>query len=146
MFPSPGRRPDRLGIITVSPDVSLQLAGIPDMIRQNYLGSLEMERENGSDRVCGEYLSRLLPGRIARKLAMSLRPPAMMVEKLHKASHVKAKDSPDSRFYALYEKLDRRDILEWACAPCRANNRALGSFEDIEACRRKSLPADIFAR
>ena len=44
---------------------------------------------------------------------MSLLPP-ITVGKLQTALHTKAKNSPDYRFYALYDKMYRRDILEWA--------------------------------
>jgi len=67
---------------------------------------------------------------------MSL-PPPPTVEKLQTALHTKAKGSPDYRFYALYDKVYRKDILEWAYARCRANGGAPGvdgqTFEDIEA-------------
>jgi RNA-directed DNA polymerase len=67
---------------------------------------------------------------------MSLIPP-FKVGKLQTALHTKAKNSPGYRFYALYDKLYRKDILEWAFIRCRKNGGAPGvdgqSFADIEA-------------
>src|SRR6516225_9087563 len=72
----------------------------------------------------------------ARRLAMSLAPPAT-VEKLQAALHAKAKRAPTYRFYALYDKLYRPDVLAFAYARCRANGGAAGvddqTFADIEA-------------
>ena len=68
---------------------------------------------------------------------MSLTPPTK-VGKLQTTLHTKAKNSPDYRFYALYDKIYRRDVLGFAYARCRANGGAPGvdgqSFADIEAC------------
>ena len=67
---------------------------------------------------------------------MSLAPPAT-VEKLQAALHAKAKRAPTYRFYALYDKLYRPDVLAFAYARCRANGGAAGvddqTFADIEA-------------
>src|SRR5947208_5117344 len=67
---------------------------------------------------------------------MSLLPPDT-VGKLQASLHAKAKGSPGYRFYALYDKLYRLDILAHAYQCCRANQGAAGvdgqRFEDIEA-------------
>jgi RNA-directed DNA polymerase len=58
------------------------------------------------------------------------------VQKLQMALHAKAKESPDFRFYALYDKVYRKDVLVYACKRCKANGGAAGvdnqTFEDIE--------------
>src|SRR6202140_539691 len=69
-------------------------------------------------------------------LTMSLATPAS-VQKLQMALHAKAKESPSFRFYALYDKVYRKDVLTHAYECCRANGGAAGvdgqRFEDIEA-------------
>jgi RNA-directed DNA polymerase len=59
------------------------------------------------------------------------------VQKLQTALHAKAKAEADYRFYALYDKISRDDILAHAYAQCRSNKGAPGvdgqDFADIEA-------------
>lgn len=71
---------------------------------------------------------------------MGLAPPEK-VRKLQRALHAKAKGSPDYRFYALYDKVYREDVLAYAYRKCAAERGAPGvdgqSFEDIEAYGRE---------
>ena len=43
------------------------------------------------------------------------------VQKLQTAVHAKAKAEPGYRFYTLYDKIGRDDILAHAYAQCRSN-------------------------
>ena len=67
---------------------------------------------------------------------MSLATPAS-VQKLQTALHAKAKESPRFRFYALYDKVYRKDVLALAYHCSKANGGAAGvdgqTFEDIDA-------------
>ncbi len=58
------------------------------------------------------------------------------VEKLQAALHAKAKRLPAFRFYALYDKVYREDVLWQAYQQCRHNGGAPGvdgaTFADIE--------------
>lgn len=58
------------------------------------------------------------------------------VQKLQNALHAKAKAEPGFRFYMLYDKVYRADVLTHAFGCCRANKGAAGvdgqRFEDIE--------------
>ena len=66
---------------------------------------------------------------------MSL-PTLPKVQKLQDALHAKAKGSPEFRFYALYDKVYREDVLWLAHRRCLINGGAAGvdgqTFEDIE--------------
>ncbi len=71
---------------------------------------------------------------------MSLAPPTK-VGQLQDALHAKAKESPDYRFYALYDKVYRADVLWHAYRICQSNDGSPGvdgqTFEDIEEYGRK---------
>ncbi|MGY8681936.1 reverse transcriptase domain-containing protein [Bradyrhizobium sp. UFLA05-153] len=59
------------------------------------------------------------------------------VQKLQTALHAKAKAEAGYRFYALYDKISREDILAHAYAQCRSNKGAAGvdgqDFAELEA-------------
>jgi group II intron reverse transcriptase/maturase len=59
------------------------------------------------------------------------------VQRLWTALHTKAKEEPGYRFYLLYDKVYRADVLEHAWRSCKVNQGAAGvdgvRFEDIEA-------------
>ena len=67
---------------------------------------------------------------------MSLATPESL-QKLQMALHVKAKQSPGYRFYSLYDKVHRKDVLAHAYALSKANKGVPGidglDFADIEA-------------
>jgi len=69
-----------------------------------------------------------------REIGVSLRIPST-VQKLQAALHAKAKGSPSFRFYSLYDKLYRPDVLAHAYARCQAHQGAAGvdgqTFADI---------------
>jgi hypothetical protein len=71
-----------------------------------------------------------------RRLGMTLATPSS-IQKLQTALHAKAKEEPEYRFYLLYDKVYRGDVLQHAYACCKANKGAAGvddeRFEDIEA-------------
>jgi hypothetical protein len=54
----------------------------------------------------------------------------LSVQKLQTALHAKAKEDPSFRFYALYDKLYRADVLQYAYACCKANQGAAGVDEE----------------
>ena len=63
--------------------------------------------------------------------------PTLTVRKLQEALQAKAKRAPTYRFYALYDKVYRIDVLGHALARCRENEGAAGvdgqTFADIQA-------------
>ena len=57
---------------------------------------------------------------------MVLEPPES-VQKLQTALQAKAKGAPSYRFYLLYDKLYRKDVLRYAYDRCKANQGRTGS-------------------
>ncbi len=75
---------------------------------------------------------------------MSLATPTFKVEKLQKTLHEKAKAESNFRFYSLYDKICKMDVLRVAYKRCRRNGGAPGAdtvdFIDIETdCLEKWL-------
>ena len=76
------------------------------------------------------------------------------VQKLQTALHAKAKAEAGYRFYALYDKISREDILAHAYALCRSNRGAPGvdgqDFADVEEYGVEAVarlrPSALFAR
>jgi len=68
---------------------------------------------------------------------MSLSTPSETVEKLQTSLQTKAKAEPAFRFYALWDKVCRQDVLLEAYRRCRANAGAAGvdgeTFARIDA-------------
>jgi RNA-directed DNA polymerase len=72
------------------------------------------------------------------------------VQKLRTALHTKAKEEPEFRFYILYDKIYRKDVLAYAYRCCKANKGAAGvngeRFEDIEAYGEERWLGELAAR
>ena len=72
------------------------------------------------------------------------------VQRLQAALHAKAKGAPRYRFYALYDKVHRPDVLARAYACCRANRGGAGvdgqTFEGIEAYGVERWLGELAAR
>jgi len=80
---------------------------------------------------------------------MSLTTP-FSVQKLQTALHAKAKESPNFRFHALYDKVYRKDILAYAYERCKANGGAAGvdhqTFDEHRSVRQGTVVGRTGAR
>ena len=69
------------------------------------------------------------------------------VEKLQTTLHAKAKELPSYRFYSLYDKVYRKDVLRHAYRICRSNDGAPGAdgqtFDDIETYGRMKWLSEL---
>jgi retron-type reverse transcriptase len=69
------------------------------------------------------------------------------IQKLRTALYAKAKEEPGYRFYRLYDKLYREDILNYAFACCRQNDGAPGvdgqTFQEVEAYGREKWLGEL---
>ncbi len=85
----------------------------------------------------GRGLSSGLTQQVVRDRRLGNLATPKSVQKLQTALHAKAKTEPGYRFYALYDKIFREDILAHAYAQCRSNKGAPGvdgqDFADVEA-------------
>lgn len=85
----------------------------------------------------GRSLSSRQTVEVARERRLGNLATPSSLQKLQTTLHAKAKAEPEFRFYALYDKIYREDVLAHAYACCRANKGAAGidgqSFEEVEA-------------
>ncbi len=89
----------------------------------------------------GRDLSPELTLKVAKDRRLGNLSTPISVQKLQTALHAKAKEEPGFRFYALYDKIYRTDVLTHAYLCCRANKGAPGvdglTFDDVEAYGRE---------
>src|ERR1700747_2439601 len=85
----------------------------------------------------GRGLSSRRTQQVARDRGLGNLATPKRVQKLRMALHAKAKAEAGYRFYALYDKISREDMLAHAYALCRSNKGAPGvdgqDFADIDA-------------
>src|ERR1700681_3513200 len=85
----------------------------------------------------GRGLSSRQTQQVARDRRLGNLTTPKRVQKLQRALHAKAKAEAAYRFYVLYDKISREDILAHAYAQCRSNKGAPGvdgqDFAEIEA-------------
>src|SRR5690349_2101858 len=95
----------------------------------------------------GRSLSSRATQDVARDRRLGDLSTPMSVQKLQAALHAKAKQAPSFRFYALYDKVYRADVLCQAYRHYHANGSAHGVdgqvFEDIQAYGEESWLGEL---
>ena len=86
----------------------------------------------------GPQFKRVSKEATAGRLVMSLQTSDETVEKLQTALHTKAKADPKYRFYALYDKMYRKDVLGYAYECCRANGGSGSGRPDVRGHRGRT--------
>ena len=76
---------------------------------------------------------------------MILEPPAS-VQKLRTALQVKAKEKPNYRFYLLYDKVYRKDVLTYAYQRCHISRGGREAPEQLETFVRDCEYQKTFAQ
>lgn len=120
-----------LGGKAQQPEVRKDQAGLPGMAERPVLPEKPGNAGGGK----GPWFKSDARRGEDQEIGVSLATPKS-VGKLQEALHVKAKGDPDCRFYSLYDKLYREDVLLHAWRCCRANGGSAGvegiTFEQIE--------------
>ena len=73
-------------------------------------------------------------------IGVSLHP--KVLQTLQTALHDKAKEAPNFRFYALYDKVYRKDVLAFAYECCKANGGAAGVMAKRSRTSRRMARSD----
>jgi RNA-directed DNA polymerase len=114
------------------PDAREGQAGPPEVAER----SVVLKKPGNAGGGKGPQFQVNVRGGQSQEIGVSLVPP-QKVRKLQATLHAKAKRAPNYRFYALYDKLYRDDVLGHAYRCCKANGGAAGvdgqTFADIEA-------------
>jgi hypothetical protein len=99
-------------------------------------GARNSKEASNERRAKGPWFQGNVTSKERAEIGENLPPPTKLWE-LQETLHAKAKGTPEYRFYALYDKIYRLDVLAEAWRRCRANAGAPGvdgvRFEDVEA-------------
>ena len=89
-------------------------------------GSVRARKPGNAGRAKGpQFKTNARSGKGQGDWTLFLEPPGS-VQKLQTALLVKAKGAPDYRFYLLYDKVYRKDVLAYAYQRCKANKEHRG--------------------